>query len=735
MSLSRENEVPCAHATKGNPNSKRLVICCDGTWNNSNDGDSPATNVSRLSGAVAHKCCSGMPQIVYYHPGAGTESSWVAKKLGGLLGLGVVQDIIETYRFVCDNYNPGDEIILMGFSRGAFTARSVADMICNLGFLNRAGLDHLAEIFHDYSTWEDWKNEGKELDTSKHLLGFSLQNYDQTERKKTAWNEQEKANLANGVTQNGSQNGSATAYKSSHRPRKTFKESREAHGKLSPEAYAEQFESKAHKDLHEKKQALWEKIRTAGEAGNRAEISRLYREELAEQRLSMTQKTHPNGRNKPAVFEPYPGEVKAVAVWDTVGSLGIPTTPWRAIAGGRSNDEIRFASLEMHANVKYAFHALALDEYRTAFSPTMWSLPSGSKTILRQVWFAGNHGDVGGGWDDEQSANISLAWMADQLTSVGVEFSRPEMQRVFYDVAPTSVPERWAMGDIHDPPLLTSATDVAWKGIRRKEPAPRRPGLYVQDAAAAGTFAKAAAIVKGWFVTDEGVLLSGTEERVHPSVRIRYQCGGKGPDGEPTYRCRALFGNGYTLEEREEKLEPREGLTPAELSPEYSVVGGAVAAYRNDDDTLSTLGKGTSVVRVQQPFEECDVVRLPEAKRGWVWRRPAVGKETKPFFDLEEEPVGVWERVYMKVQEELVEWQPMYVVRQRKLAEAEAAKKWAMKRAADAVTSGIGGVLSAGLGPVGRWWVGKNAAARSPLLWGYHDLVVWMTGDRKGMMK
>lgn len=49
------------------------------------------TNVARLSSAIARKCCTGMPQVVYYHRGAGTEESKVAQTLGGVFGKGIVQ--------------------------------------------------------------------------------------------------------------------------------------------------------------------------------------------------------------------------------------------------------------------------------------------------------------------------------------------------------------------------------------------------------------------------------------------------------------------------------------------------------------------------------------------------------------------------------------------------------------------------------------------------------------------
>ena len=72
-------------------------------------------------------------------------------------------------------------MILLGFSRGAFTARSVADMICSLGYLNRAGLAKLPYIFHDYETWQDWPRE-KEFDENEHLQAFTLANQDEIRR-------------------------------------------------------------------------------------------------------------------------------------------------------------------------------------------------------------------------------------------------------------------------------------------------------------------------------------------------------------------------------------------------------------------------------------------------------------------------------------------------------------------------------------------------------------------------
>ncbi|KXH36573.1 peptidoglycan binding domain-containing protein [Colletotrichum nymphaeae SA-01] len=90
-----------------------------------------------------------------YHPGVGSSDSAVDKFTGGLFGVGLDQAIREVYNFICTNYVDGDDIILIGFSRGAFTARSVADMIATVGLLTPTGLDHFYAIFEDYENMGD----------------------------------------------------------------------------------------------------------------------------------------------------------------------------------------------------------------------------------------------------------------------------------------------------------------------------------------------------------------------------------------------------------------------------------------------------------------------------------------------------------------------------------------------------------------------------------------------------
>ena len=116
---------------------KRLVICCDGTWNSadqeSNHEPCP-TNVVRLGYRVAKRDAAGVAQIVYYDQGVGTGNT-VDRLTGGAIGKGLDDNIYDAYRFLICNYEPGDELFFFGFSRGAFTVRSVVGMARKCGIL------------------------------------------------------------------------------------------------------------------------------------------------------------------------------------------------------------------------------------------------------------------------------------------------------------------------------------------------------------------------------------------------------------------------------------------------------------------------------------------------------------------------------------------------------------------------------------------------------------------------
>ncbi len=105
--------------------------------------------------------------------------------------------------------------------------------------------------------------------------------------------------------------------------------------------------------------------------------------------------------------------VQAVAVWDTVGSLGIPTISWLAKLGfPHSTKEYKFYDTDISGYIKHAFQCLALDEHRAPFQAAVWERAniSKSRVDLRQVWVPGAHANAGGGYDDQEIANIALAW-------------------------------------------------------------------------------------------------------------------------------------------------------------------------------------------------------------------------------------------------------------------------------------------------------------------------------------
>jgi uncharacterized protein (DUF2235 family) len=121
-----------------------LVVCCDGTWNTAEqkDGGVPVpTNVTRLFNTVADRHPDGTEQLKYYHPGVGTEGGLWSKLTGAGVGAGLGKNIQSGYRWLCGQYRPGDRIFLFGFSRGAYTVRSLAGMIGRCGLLDLTKLE------------------------------------------------------------------------------------------------------------------------------------------------------------------------------------------------------------------------------------------------------------------------------------------------------------------------------------------------------------------------------------------------------------------------------------------------------------------------------------------------------------------------------------------------------------------------------------------------------------------
>lgn len=121
---------------------KNIVICCDGTWKRL-DARHP-TNVVRLAQAVTPVGPGGVAQVVFHLDGVGSGrgtgriARGLDRALGGMFGQGLMATVEAAYRFLIFNHAPGDAIYLFGFSRGAYTARSLAGLIRNCGILRRA---------------------------------------------------------------------------------------------------------------------------------------------------------------------------------------------------------------------------------------------------------------------------------------------------------------------------------------------------------------------------------------------------------------------------------------------------------------------------------------------------------------------------------------------------------------------------------------------------------------------
>ncbi len=112
---------------------KRLIICSDGTW--CNEHGVTSSYVKRMCDELAEEY-NGVEQHGFYDSGIGsTWNSRFMKYFTGAFGIGLNKNILDCYAFLVDSYEPGDEIYLFGFSRGAYTVRSLAGLIRNCGIL------------------------------------------------------------------------------------------------------------------------------------------------------------------------------------------------------------------------------------------------------------------------------------------------------------------------------------------------------------------------------------------------------------------------------------------------------------------------------------------------------------------------------------------------------------------------------------------------------------------------
>jgi uncharacterized protein (DUF2235 family) len=305
---------------------KRIAIFCDGTWNRP-DAKEP-TNVYELYKATRQVAMDGKVQLPKYIPGVGTgfgmagfQAGWDRVR-GGAFGIGVTRNIENAYRFLAEQYAPGDEIYIFGFSRGAFTARSLAGMI---------------------------RASGLPPNELTHRVGEALRRYRRPDR----------------VT--------LPDTHESHRFRARF----------SPDYVTSEKESR------------WRDI---------------------------------NGFEDGALIK-----IRYLGIWDTVGALGVPGH--LRVLAALLNGGHRFHDLSLSASVEAARHAVALDEKRKLFPPTLWDNlgdlnredEAGARRY-RQEWFPGDHGSVGGGGDIKGLSHIALRWVAAGAAEQGLDFDWVRLQ-------------------------------------------------------------------------------------------------------------------------------------------------------------------------------------------------------------------------------------------------------------------------------------------------------------------
>ena len=121
--------MPTSPIVSEKPARKRLALFLDGTWNVVADN----TNVWRMKSLCAPQGTDGLRQLVYYNAGVGTQFG--SRVRGGMFGYGLDQVVIESYEWLIEQYEEGDEIFIFGFSRGAYTARSLAGLVAKCGLL------------------------------------------------------------------------------------------------------------------------------------------------------------------------------------------------------------------------------------------------------------------------------------------------------------------------------------------------------------------------------------------------------------------------------------------------------------------------------------------------------------------------------------------------------------------------------------------------------------------------
>jgi uncharacterized protein (DUF2235 family) len=293
---------------------KRLALFLDGTWNEVSDN----TNIWRFRSLFAASGADGYEQRAYYSTGLGTKFG--EKIRGGMFGAGIDTAITGAYEWLIENYESDDEIFIFGFSRGAYTARSLSGFVSKCGLLQR---------------------------------GAPL-----------------------GVNQ-------------------LYKRYRQSAAKTIRELVAEKTNSGGADFSFEENWML-------------------------------------------KYARPVP--IRFIGVFDTVGALGVPFPLLRRLRG----TAYPFLNTGLRHNNEYAFHALAIDEHRKAFAPTLWTnqgatdAPARSMERTEQRWFVGAHANVGGGCFNDPLAQLPIKWLERKAAALNLAFKDTYPMEEKADTAPIS---------------------------------------------------------------------------------------------------------------------------------------------------------------------------------------------------------------------------------------------------------------------------------------------------------
>lgn len=169
-------------------------------------------------------------------------------------------------------------------------------------------------------------------------------------------------------------------------------------------------------------------------------------------------------------------KIKMVGVWDTVGSLGSPLVPLK-----RKVAKYLFLDTHLRLNNEYAFHALAIDEHRRPFEPTLWTrtfdngsttkaAPTRSLDSVEQRWFVGAHANVGGGYPSDVLAQPSLEWLMTKAIGLGLKVRDTfvaDGQTPTAPVADSYAQFGWGIAHYFSSPLYRSIGADPEKGAER----------------------------------------------------------------------------------------------------------------------------------------------------------------------------------------------------------------------------------------------------------------------------